>query len=335
MQLENFFKKVNKGLLEICWSHWKRLGAYVEGPVNYCSTDPEALILLTTLIGKHDQRLLEIMAQWIHHYEHLIPIDRMKRVLDELSCAKFADPHFSLLNDVLQGALPESKKPRWKSIEVILARGDGKSAEEKAYKVETRKKLESHEKIIANNAQLTLRCLFGPSSRADILYCLVVLQKSRRTLFQAISAPHLARHLHYDRTAVHHILGDLEEGHIIRKTKKPIHRVILSYEFCDENKIHIESKIKEKTYIDWLQITFIVLELQKLESKTLKIKNEMIVKVKLQEVFDKINYWVAYSYIPQAEQKGFSESLEKVSVERLMEAILKQVDGIFQFITSK
>jgi len=339
MPLEFFFKKINKCLVEICWSHWRRLGAYVEGPMNYCSTDPEALIVLTSVVGKNDERLLEVTAQWIHFYEHLVPIERMKTLLNKLSYDAPPYPHFSLLRNILRGALEEKQKLRWNSVLKILESEGGGLEERTRYEVESRKKLEGHEKIITNNRQLILRYLFGPVSRADILYCLFVTQNAKKSMFFVVSASQLAQHLHYNRSNIHLILKDLEDGSIVKKIKRPVHKAVSSYTFSEEFILGIESEIKEKAYIDWSPIAFIALELNRLENKFAGLKNETILKVEAQQtlenILEKISMMAAYSYVPPLPQEMLPRTLEHVKVEDLMKRILKIVENILLFVTTQ
>ncbi|HBF12245.1 MAG TPA: hypothetical protein DDW49_02455 [Deltaproteobacteria bacterium] len=330
MPLENFFKSVHKLFVEICWSHWKRLGAHVDGPMNRCSTDPEALIILTSLIGREDERLLEVMAQWIHHYERLIPIERMKSLLEQTPIEP--ETHYSLLNSVIHSSLHENQKARWKTVVDILKSASGSIEEIKNYRVESRKKLEDHEKIVKQNIHLTLRYIFGSGCRADAYYCLIVSHKARESRFHVLSDSQLASCLHYHRRSVNYVLNDFRDAHLIEKKKKSAQKILSAYDLVDGTLIKVDRTVEEKAYIDWLKIVFMLMSLKDLKRKIKGIQNKLIIKKRLHENLENLKGLVAEAYIPLVRSLPLDQPLKEIPIEDLTDSILKTIEGTYRFI---
>ncbi len=68
-------------LVDFLWRQWTSLGV----PGNRASEgdwmiDPEALLLTTTRIGRHDARLLDLAIDWLHSYGRSINLQRLRRL---------------------------------------------------------------------------------------------------------------------------------------------------------------------------------------------------------------------------------------------------------------
>lgn len=68
-------------LVDFLWRQWTSLGV----PGNRASEgdwiiDPEALVLITTEIGRHDARLLDLAIDWLHSYGRSINLQRLRRL---------------------------------------------------------------------------------------------------------------------------------------------------------------------------------------------------------------------------------------------------------------
>jgi hypothetical protein len=75
-------------LLDFLWRQWTSLGV----PGNHASEgdwiiDPEALILITTKIGRHDSRLLDLSINWLHTYGRGINLQRLRRLQSQWPCS--------------------------------------------------------------------------------------------------------------------------------------------------------------------------------------------------------------------------------------------------------
>ena len=68
-------------LLDFLWRQWTSLGV----PGNRASEgdwiiDPESLVLITTEIGRHDARLLDLAIDWLHSHGRGINLQRLRRL---------------------------------------------------------------------------------------------------------------------------------------------------------------------------------------------------------------------------------------------------------------
>lgn len=68
-------------LIDFLWRQWTALGV----PGNRASEgdwiiDPESLLLITTEIGRHDARLLDLAMDWLHSYGRGINLQRLRRL---------------------------------------------------------------------------------------------------------------------------------------------------------------------------------------------------------------------------------------------------------------
>lgn len=79
--LQNSRDKLLEQLVDFLWRQWTALGV----PGNRASKgdwiiDPESLLLITTEIGRHDARLLDLAIDWLHSYGKGINLQRLRRL---------------------------------------------------------------------------------------------------------------------------------------------------------------------------------------------------------------------------------------------------------------
>jgi len=82
--LTDFRPELRDRLLDLAWRQWTCAGlsGRVEpwsGPV----IDPEALLLFTCTIGRHDPRLFDGVLEWLGANGELVNVQRLKRIADE------------------------------------------------------------------------------------------------------------------------------------------------------------------------------------------------------------------------------------------------------------
>jgi hypothetical protein len=79
--LQNSRDKLLEQLVDFLWRQWTALGV----PGNRASEgdwiiDPESLLLITTTIGRHDARLLDLAIDWLHSNGKGINLQRLRRL---------------------------------------------------------------------------------------------------------------------------------------------------------------------------------------------------------------------------------------------------------------
>src|ERR1700728_1735772 len=69
-------------LLDFLWRQWSAIGVAGHARTeDNCIIDPEALLLLTCTVGRHDARLFDEMLDWLQVNGWLINVMRLKRIL--------------------------------------------------------------------------------------------------------------------------------------------------------------------------------------------------------------------------------------------------------------
>lgn len=99
-------------LLDFLWRQWSALGVAGQTRREDASIiDPEALLLLTCTVGRHDPRLFDEMLDWLQANGWLINVMRLKRIL---SAEKFTgQPVLAAIAGLLaKGA----EAPKWKQL---------------------------------------------------------------------------------------------------------------------------------------------------------------------------------------------------------------------------
>lgn len=282
MLQKKFFNSLRGIGADLAWCHWNRLGVSGYGKANRCSTDPEALIVLTSIVGRHDLRLVEIMNEWLRNYESLISVERLKRCIGEMrECEDHAEGTF----DVLRVSVAMLNSKRWRSVFELLGLAQTQAKKKKDQKI-SRKKLEEHNKIIKNNRQLFLRLLFGVGSRADIIYFAGVVPNQKKNPFDLrISAPHLTHMLHYNNSSIFRTLCDLEQAGVFVVDPRTIsgkNRIYLpNMQFSGAKDIFGVGKEREKAFVDWLAIAKICRLIESLESYLEGIDDLSIIKSRI------------------------------------------------------
>lgn len=319
--------------LDIVWCHWNRLGAMGYGRKNQCSTDPEALLLLTAMVGSEDLRLVEIMKEWLERYESLVSIERLKRYIKEL---RVGDVGRGDVFCSLQEVVSKLGIKRWESV-VRLLKNDGVIIFSMGRKRDLQKKLESHDKIIQNNLQLFLRLMFGVGTRADIIYyATIVFDQEKNPFNLLISAPNISSSLHYNNSSIHRTLCDLEQaGVLLEDTRKKV----------GKNKIYISktdfgSKMvsRDKCYVDWFGIVKLFILIEQLKEQIRDIRDESIIKSRLNDFLRAGSELINRSYIDiknTLSEQAFRPALKRIGLNELESSVVSLLSGTHEFITGK
>ncbi|MEI7927933.1 MAG: hypothetical protein WCH40_05230 [Verrucomicrobiales bacterium] len=175
-------------LVDFLWRQWTSLGV----PGNRASEgdwiiDPEALVLITTDIGRHDTRLLDLAIDWLHSYGRSINLQRLRRlqgqwpasdervlsgisdILAEQSVMRkwqllreshrFPDPAESLFVSITGASPPVfgEPDPRFERYGLLRTRWEPRNA------------CQPPRSDLPCNLLWTLRALFGVNARAEIM----------------------------------------------------------------------------------------------------------------------------------------------------------------------
>ena len=214
-------------LLDFLWRQWSALG--VAGQVQANDdwvVDPEALLLLTCTIGRHDPRLFDEMLDWLQTNGRLINIMRLKRIL---RVEKFAGEQ--VLTAVAGVLAKGTETPKWKQLaalnplpaakETLFFSEDGQPipvlgepetifARHGLQRGPLRLRGHSQEFRPAQTASLVLqlRALLGISVRCEIVFYLLT--------HDAAHPAQIAREAYYFERAVQGTLVDMSRSGVIQ-----------------------------------------------------------------------------------------------------------------------
>ncbi len=333
MSQEKFLNNLDEINIDITWCHWNRLGVTGPGKLNQCSTDPEALILLTSIAGKKDLRLVDGMMTWLHHYESLISIERLKSYVREL-LSKKTTTHENFT--ILQNTIAELNSKRWDSVSKLFNNNPShSSSSDKSH--ESRKKLEAHNTIIRKNLQLFLRRMFGVGTRADIIYYSMVVSEQQKNPFNLfISAPQMAEALHYNHSSIHRTLYDLDQAGILtvdsRKIgKNKIFHLNPDIMNIDQGRGH--KPLRDKYYIDWFKIVEIFIQSEQFKKQIQNTMDDSIKKSRLNGFLKSCSVLTAEAFIDVKNSLMNTQALKHVGFDKLEADILSSVQGIYEFVT--
>lgn len=97
-------------LVNFLWSQWSTLGlagyANSETP---SITDPEALLLLSTTIARHDSRLFDEILDWLRENESWLNLQRLRHLMREYPCG---EP--TILGAMAERLTKENPHSKWK-----------------------------------------------------------------------------------------------------------------------------------------------------------------------------------------------------------------------------
>jgi hypothetical protein len=80
--LSGYRSKFRDRVLDLLWSQWTALGVSGRGPEWHGPPiDPEALLLASCTIARHDARLFDAMVEWIGLHGRYVNVQRLKRIL--------------------------------------------------------------------------------------------------------------------------------------------------------------------------------------------------------------------------------------------------------------
>lgn len=244
MSVKEFKEQLHEALLNLLWRQWAALGvaAHAVVPPDAAVLDPEALLLFTARFARCDQRLYDLVLNWLLSHEALINLPRLKALLKK-SAWKDAD---SLA--YMAAVLSENGKKRWKVLAKPAIRPtaeyeclfrDWEAGEEtyiphadvlaESYGFRRNVFVESH-KLSAllprtsASLMLTLRSCVGVTARAEIM--LLLLESPCCTLAE------LAERSGYARSSVYELLAEMTAAQTIEQYTEPGTKEKKLYSLC-------------------------------------------------------------------------------------------------------
>jgi hypothetical protein len=225
--LKTFKAEYQNHLLNFLWRQWSALG--VAGQArgdDVWVIDPEALLLFTCTLGRHEPRLFDEVLDWLQENGRFINILRLKRILGK---EKFVGA--SVLAAIAGVMSKGTEVTKWKQMaepsqpstkpEALFFQEDGKPqpvvgepdpqfarygftrgpVRERGYSQKFRP-------TELTNLVLQLRTLFGVNSRAEVVLYLLT--------HEAAHPSQIAREAYYYERAIQNTLVDLSESGVVQ-----------------------------------------------------------------------------------------------------------------------
>lgn len=187
--LLNFRSRSLEAILGLLWRQWCSLGVagHSEPAVENGLIDPEALLLATTSLGRHEPRLFDEMLDWLSRYGFLINLQRLKNLQrsnglgDERVLTCLADWLASHTTQQSWKSLATAEKSDTPVQPIFL--GSKRSAVREAdpfflahgferSPFQPRGMSRAPDPTLPPNLTLALRALIGVSARVEIILCL-------------------------------------------------------------------------------------------------------------------------------------------------------------------
>lgn len=236
MSRQNYRDTWLETMLRFLWREWTALG--VSGseaaPVRHV-VDPEALLLFTCSLGRHDQRLFDEVIDWLVVNGRFISIQRLRNMLHREPfvgggvLTAVADWLSRQSKPVKWKLLAQAGKPRRDRESLFLATGGGPLPELGACDpiflahgwlrnpVRPRGYAQAFPSASRACRFLKMRALFGVTVRCDVLVYL--------TLKRTGHSGEIARELYYSQKAVHETMTDLAASGMLHSVKEGRDRV--------------------------------------------------------------------------------------------------------------
>ncbi len=213
-------------ILGLLWRQWSSLGVlgYEQPLHNDSFVDPEALLIASAGFARYDQRLYDLMAEWLLKYGRLVNPTRLRALLgkaehaDEASlsylstlCFKAGDKRWGRLAERGQVSGHDAPVPFFYQQDgTPLSYCPERDADALSCGLMRNTFIprnKCRQNLPKSNATLLLRCraLFGVSSRADVILQL---------LFTPSSIQRLVDFSGFARTSVKEVLDELEIAHV-------------------------------------------------------------------------------------------------------------------------
>lgn len=227
-----FKNRCLEAALDLLWRQWCSLGVAGHAPPAEPSRiiDPEALLLATTSLGRHDPRLTDECLDWLRKHGSLIHLQRLKTMHGDTG---LGDP--AVLAAMADWLATAARQPKWRAVAKvdpvlnaprILFGGKSPESPDPIFlrhgllreKVSLRGMSRSPNPTLPPNLLLALRALIGVGARAEVILCLAT--------GPAVHAAELARLTGYRPRTMQLLLQEMTlSGHILTQ-ESPLRPVI-------------------------------------------------------------------------------------------------------------
>lgn len=224
--LKTFKEEYRNLLVNFLWRQWSALGvAGQAGGEDAWIIDPEALLLFTCTIGRHEPRLFDEVLDWLHENGRFINIMRLKRILrsEPFTGGRVLSAVASCLmkgTEALKWKLLAEPLPQPTDLEAFFFAAEGEPLPvigepephfaQHGFKrgpLRLRGYSQPFSPTLPTNLALQLRALFGINVRCEIVLYLLT--------HEAAHPSQMAREAYYFERAVQGTLVDMNQSGVV------------------------------------------------------------------------------------------------------------------------
>lgn len=226
--LSKFRDHCLEAALDLLWRQWCSLGVAGHTPPAEPSRiiDPEALLLATTRMGRHDPRLFDECLDWLGKHGSLIHLQRLKTLHADTG---LGDP--AVLASMADWLATNGKQPKWRSMakvepsidtsRILFGDTPPRSPDPVFLRhgilretIDLRGMSRAPDPTLPPNLLLSLRALIGVSARAEVILSLAT--------GPAVHAAELARLTGYRARTMQLLLQEMAlSGHVLTQELPP------------------------------------------------------------------------------------------------------------------
>ncbi|MBU4176009.1 MAG: helix-turn-helix domain-containing protein [Actinobacteria bacterium] len=234
--MDDAIEKISKGVLDILWSQWSTLGAYLTTEqTTTIVVDPEAALVGTCSIGRADPRLFDEVLDWLTVNHGLVKTTRVKRFINDdtketaRTVAAVADYISSVVERKVLDSIVEQERDRiahgsagevdslfWENAVDTKGRRNKRELDPKFLewgfersRIEARRLSGTPDLKNPANIMLLMRSHYGRSARADILTYLLTGKPA--------NSYQIALMIGYNQSTVYRELAAMSAGGLVKQ----------------------------------------------------------------------------------------------------------------------
>jgi hypothetical protein len=285
MQISEISGKVRQGLLDFTWRQWAQMGvsATVAGADGW-AIDPEALILFTIGIGRHDPRLFDEMLDWMAFNHELLSIQRLRNL-----SRRFTLPA-GLVAAVTEWTrqTPPVNAPASQQVDpdqvpepvfspdvlAFISRPDSVFAQHGFIRPPATRTGKSHEPDpdLPANLSFRLRYLFGPGGRSEAMRVLLTCQDG------PLDAARIADEAGFAKRNISNVLTSLTTSGVIRTIWAGNERHFTAHRERWARFLNLSGPVDLPAFLSWVHLLPVALEISTwLDAKADSVESEYLI----------------------------------------------------------
>ena len=156
MSVQEYKSQLYEAVLDLIWKQWTALGipGQIAVPKSDMILDPEALLLFSAGFARHDQRLYDLILDWLQIHSSQINIQRLKAIHADIEWKDTASLGY------MCAVIAENDPVRWRKTADVFCSGSVRQSSTLFFDRD-----DEPEKFIPRQDELALRCGFSRNIR--------------------------------------------------------------------------------------------------------------------------------------------------------------------------